>query len=402
MSRPCDGVTPETRVLVISPEAPYPPVGGGALRTASLLEYLTRRYAVDLIVFREPGAPDPLRAMPDGRFRDVQVLELPVHSQHGAARLARNLRRMLLGRPPLNDRFEGFVPAVAAWLEGRNYELAIIEHFWCARYAEAVRPRARRLVLDLHNVESQLYRRLAESESLPLGLVFRRFAECCRRLERDWLPAFSLILTASQEDADRVRDAAPGAPVAVYPNAIPRVAAPCLPEQEVIAFSGNLEYQPNVGAVRFFRRAVWPLLRTRRPHLVWRVIGKNPDAVARHLRGDERIELLGPVEDAVRALAVARVVVVPLLAASGTRFKILEAWAARRAVVSTTLGAEGLGARDGEHLVLADDPETFAQTVLELLDSPERRRALGEAGRKLYEERFSWPVAWEQLARAGI
>jgi len=402
MSRPCGGITPEARALVISPEAPYPPVGGGALRTASLLEYLTRRYAVDLIVFREPRRPDPRAALPDGRFRDVCVLELPAHSARRAARLVRNVRRMAQGKPPLNDRFEGFVAAVAEWLEGREYELAIIEHFWCARYAEVVRPRARRLVLDLHNVESELYRRLAESESWPLRPVFRRFAECCRRIERDWLPAFDLILTASREDAERVRDAAPGATAAVYPNAIPCVETPCVPEQEVIAFSGNLEYQPNVGAVRFFRRAVWPLLRARRPHLVWRVIGKNPHAVAGYLRGDERIELVGPVEDAVRALARARVVVVPLLAASGTRFKILEAWAARRAVVSTTLGAEGLGARDGEHLVLADDPEAFASAVLDLLDSPERRSALGEAGRKLYEERFCWPAAWERLARAGI
>ena len=402
MSRPCDRAAPEARALVISPEAPYPTVGGGALRTASLLEYLTPRYRVDLIVFREPGAPNPLRAIPDGKFRDVHVLDLPAHSRHRTARLARNLRRVALGRPPLNDRFEGFVPAVTEWLRDREYELAIIEHFWCAGYATAVRPRARRLVLDLHNVESELYRRLAESESLPLRLVFRRFAECCRRLEREWLPAFDLILTASREDAERIRDVAPGAIVAVYPNAIPRVDPPCVPEQEVIAFSGNLEYQPNVGAVRFFRRAIWPLLRARRPHLVWRVIGKNPHAVAGYLRGDARIELVGPVEDAVRALAEARVVVVPLLAASGTRFKILEAWAARRAVVSTTLGAEGLGARDGEHLVLADDPEAFAQAVLDLLDSPERRRALGEAGRKLYEERFSWPAAWEQLSRVGI
>ncbi len=402
MSKRCEDTPAEPRALVLAPEAPYPPVGGGALRTASVLEYLRRRYEVDLVVFREPGRPDPRADLPEGGFSRVLVLELPPHAHHGAARAVRNLRRMLRGRPPLNDRFDGFADAIARWIDGRRYELALVEHFWCAQYAETLRPFARRLVLDMHNVESELYRRLAESEALPLRPVFHRFGRCLRRLEQHWLPAFDLILTASPEDAARVRALAPRTGIAIYPNAIPVASLPAVAEQEVVAFSGNLEYQPNVGAVRFFRRRIWPLLRERRPQLVWRVIGKNPQGVAAELRGDPRIELLGPVDDAIAALAPARVVVVPLLAASGTRFKILEAWAAGRAVVSTTLGAEGLGARDGEHLLLADEPARFASAVLELLDSPARRAALGRAGRELYLRCFTWPAAWRRLEEAGL
>lgn len=402
MSKPCEGAPVKPRALVISPEAPYPPVGGGALRTASLLEYLRRRYDVDLVVFREPGQPDPRASLPQCGFARVLVLDLPPHARHRAARALRNLRRLLRGRPPLNDRFDGFVETVARWVRGRRYELAVIEHFWCARYAETLRPAVRRLALDMHNVESELYRRLAESERLPLRPVFRRFHRCLRRLEERWLPAFDLILTASPEDAARVRAPAAQAEVKVYPNAIPVARLPDVPEQEVVAFSGNLEYRPNVGAVRFFRRKVWPLLRDRRPQLIWRVIGKNYREVAAELDGDPRIELAGPVEDAILTLASARVVVVPLLAASGTRLKILEAWAAGRAVVSTTLGAEGLGARHGEHLLLADDAVGFANAVLELLDWPERRAALGRAGRELYLRCFSWPAAWRMLEEAGI
>ncbi|MGC8792995.1 MAG: glycosyltransferase family 4 protein [Bryobacteraceae bacterium] len=392
----------ESRALVISPEAPYPPVGGGPLRTASLLEYLLPRYRVDLIVFREPGAPDPRLALPAGKFHRVHVIALPSHSRGAVARLARNLRRLARKRPPLNDRFSGFAPAIRELLEGNRYELAVIEHFWCAPYAEFLRPYARRLVLDLHNVESELYARLAASEPWPLRPVFRRFARCCRRMEERWLPEFDLILAASGEDTARVLSIAPGLTAAVYPNAIPVVPQPCVAEQEVVAFSGNLEYQPNAGAVRYFRRAIWPALREQRPGLVWRVIGRNPHAVERYLRGDERIELVGPVADAIHELAAAKVVVAPLLAASGTRVKILEAWAAGRAVVSTSSGAEGLGARHGEHLLLADRPADFVRAILELLDSPERRRALGEAGRARYQRYFSWPAAWRQLEAVGI
>ena len=93
--------------------------------------------------------------------------------------------------------------------------------------------------------------------------------------------------------------------------------------------------------------------------------------------------------------------IAPLLSGSGTRFKILEAWAAGRAVVSTTLGAEGLGARDGEHLLLADDPNDFADAVLRLCNDSSLRARLGDAGWALYRERFTWPAAWRKLEEAG-
>jgi glycosyltransferase involved in cell wall biosynthesis len=188
----------------------------------------------------------------------------------------------------------------------------------------------------------------------------------------------------------------------VYPNALPLVAEAEVREEHVIAFSGNLEYDPNVDAVRYFRGRIWPQLRSRWPKLVWRLIGKNPRAVARFLRGDSRIQLTGPVENAVGALAAAQVAIVPLRAGSGTRVKILEAWAASRPVVSTTLGAEGLQSTDGEHLILAEGPEEFAAAVTRLLESEELRKRLGRAGRRLYERNFTWEAAWSRLAEAGI
>ncbi len=372
------------------------------MRTASLIEYLASRYQTDLIVFREPGAPDPRAAMPAGLLRDILVVDLPAHGRSPAARALRNLRRLLRGVPPLNDRFHGFEAQMRRWLDNRRYALAVVEHFWCAPYAGLLRLHADRLILDLHNVESELHEGLARSEPPLLRPAYRRFARCCRRLEALWLREYSQVLATSEEDAARVRAIAPGALAVVYPNALPPVPQPRVPEQEAIVFSGNLEYPPNVAAVRFFRREVWPRLRAERPRLLWRVFGKNPQGVARYLRGDPQIELIGPVEDAIEMLARAQVVVAPLLAASGTRFKILEAWAAGRAVVSTTIGAEGLGARHGEHLLVADEPRSFAAAISALLDSAERRRALGEAGRSLYERRFSWEAAWSRLAEAGI
>ncbi len=388
--------------LLLCPEAPYPTLGGGAIRTASLAQYLGERYALDIVAFREPDAPDPRTTVPAGIARDVHVFPLPRHGHGRLARFTRNARRLLNGRPPLNDRFGGFGQALAAWLQGRRYDVAIIEHFWCAPYAEQLAGHAARLVLDLHNIESALYAGSAAAEGLPLSIPMRGFSTACARLERRWLPRFNLLLVTSDADAGRARRIAPGIDVAVYPNALPFRAEPVCREEDVIAFSGNMEYHPNSAAVRYFSREVWPVVQRDHPGLIWRLIGKNDHAIAAYTKGDSRIDVCGEVDDAVAALAAARVAIVPLLAGSGTRLKILEAWAAGRAVVSTTVGAEGLGARDGQHLVIADTPALFASAVGRLLASPEDRRRIGREGRRLYEERFTWEIAWSQLSAVGL
>jgi len=402
MRKPFAGSDGKQAALLISPEAPYPPVGGGALRAASMTEYLGRRYDLDLVLFREPGGPDPASSLPPGLARRVLVVPLPYHSRGVAARAARNLWRMLRSRPPLNDRFEGFGAAVRAFVEGRRYDVAVLEHFWTAAYLEEVAPCTDQVVLDLHNVESALYRSYAATARRHERWMFRQFHEACLAKERKWLPVFDLLLAASDHDAERLKDLSPVSRIEVVPNTIPFVPQPGVAADQAIVFSGNLRYRPNLDAARFFREQVWPSLREKWPALVWRIVGKNPEAVRRFVDGDDRIQLVGPVEDAVGVLARAQVAVAPILAGSGTRVKILEAWAAGRAVVSTSLGAEGLGAEHAKHLLIADGNQDFAEAVSSLLKSNSLRQQLGSCGRHLFETRFTWGAAWSRLEEIGI
>jgi glycosyltransferase involved in cell wall biosynthesis len=385
------------RALILVPEAPYPTHGGGALRSASVLAYLARRYDVDVIVFREPGALDPALLFPAGVAHEIHVLNLPYHRKDPISRAARNAGRLLRGMPPLMDRFSDFGDPVAAFVRGRRYDVAIIEHFWCAPYWEQIAPVSRRTVLNLHNIESVLHARCAHSENGPQRLAHRIFHRAARNWEEAWLPRYEELLVASSGDAEIAQAMAPGAKVTVYPNAIPLVPRPAVVERDVVAFSGNLEYHPNVSAIRYFRDEIWPILRERWPALTWRLIGKNPGVVRRYTGGDPRIELSGPVESAIDELAAAKVVAVPLLAGSGTRFKVIEAWAAGRAVVSTTIGVEGLPARHGENLLIADDAWHFADSVSQLLTNSALRARLGETGRALFESEFTWEAAWQKL-----
>jgi glycosyltransferase involved in cell wall biosynthesis len=382
---------------MLAPEAPYPLAGGGALRTASLLQYLARTHAVDLIVFRQPCAPDPRTLLPPGLARRISVIELPAHRRTLAAKALRNAVRVARAVPPLVDRFAGYAERVREAVEGRRYRIGLIEHFWCAPYLEQLAPVCDRTVLDLHNIESMLHARCARVEPRAQAFAHRVFHKAALALERNLLPRFTEVLATSECDAAAARAIAPQARVTVYRNALPWTPLPPRVEEDVIVFSGNMEYHPNISAVRFFRGEVWPGLRERWPGLVWRLVGKNAWAVRRYTSGDPRIEVKGEVDDAIGELARAKVAVVPLLAGSGTRLKILEAWAAGVPVVSTSLGAEGLPVRDGEHLLLADGAAAFADAVSRLLACTELRERLGSAGRLLMEKEFTWETAWKNL-----
>ena len=383
------------RALALCPEAPYPMWGGGALRTASLLNYLGGRYDTDVLLFSDRAGWDPAAALPSGLAARSGVIPMPEHSRSTAARVLRNARRLAQNVPPLVDRFAGFENEIADFIHGRYYELAVIEHFWCAHYQPLLREHANRVVLDLHNVESQLHRRYGQAEGGWQALAHERFAKACERLERVWLPRFDHLLVTSDVGASL-----PNA--IVYPNTLPLTPAPARDEKERIIFSGNMEYHPNVQAVKWFAAHVWPWLAVRHPALEWRLAGKNEHAVRSLVSHLPRVHLTGMIEDAAVELAQARVAVVPLLSGSGTRLKILEAWAAGTPVVSTPLGAEGLGELEDLPLVLASNGPEIAEAIDGLLTDTGRRSSLASRARELFEQRFTWPAAWERLRCKGI
>jgi glycosyltransferase involved in cell wall biosynthesis len=391
-------VSDRPTALVLSPEAPYPLAGGGALRTASLIHGLARTHTVDLIVFREPGAPDPLIALPAGLVRTAHVIPLRPHARHFPARAWRNLGRFARGAPPLNDRFAGYESLIRRALRG-VYDVAVVEHFWCAPYAVLLRPHCLRLVLDMHNLESALHLGSAAAAGGLESVLHRRFGAALTALERAWLPAYDVVLAASAADAGAITRISHACHPFVYPNAIPFHPLPAAAHEPTLVFSGNFQYYPNRTGAEFFYRKVWPLVAARWPDLRLRMVGRNPGAVQAMMQ-HANIEFTGPVDDAIAEIGRCSIAVVPLLSGSGTRVKILEAWAAGVPVVSTSIGAEGLVSRSGETLLLADTPATFAGAIDGLIETPELRRSLAAAGRRLYELEYTWEAAWKRLDAA--
>ena len=313
----------------------------------------------------------------------------------------RNSVRLMRGTLPLIDRFSNVQirDTVLNAINGKHYTLAVIEHFWCAPYLQILRDHADHVILDLHNIESVLHERSSKVEPWLLSIAHNRFARLARKMERQWIPQFDLTLTCSETDRQSLMSRVSGVPVVVYPNSIPLTKQPLVEEENVITFSGNWEYRPNINAVRFFQSKVWPLVQQAHPQLRWRLIGKKPQELQHLVSGDANIELTGAIDDPVKELAKARLAVVPLLTGSGTRIKILEAWAAGRAVVSTTIGAEGLPTTPGENICLADGHLSFAEAILELLDNKSKREQLGREGRRTYEQQGNWFAAWQSTEK---
>jgi glycosyltransferase involved in cell wall biosynthesis len=187
----------------------------------------------------------------------------------------------------------------------------------------------------------------------------------------------------------------------VYPNALPLSPIPKLRESHSLVFPANFEYHPNIDAVDFFITEIWPTVRRADPEVRLRLVGRG-DAFIRRLlppgtAEETGIEVTGAVEDARAEIAQAAIVIAPLRAGSGTRIKILEAWAAQRAVTATPLAAEGLDAKDGTNIVIESAPDRFAARIISLLADAPLRQRLAEAGRRTFEDRYCWERVWTGL-----
>jgi glycosyltransferase involved in cell wall biosynthesis len=261
-------------------------------------------------------------------------------------------------------------------------------------------PRNTRLVLDEHNIEYELLQRMCEGErSLPRRVFNRVEYARFRRFEQDCWEGVDACVVTSEREVEPVRTVAPGTPVAVVANAVNLdYFAPSTtpPEPHTVIFNGTLNYRPNLDAVRYLIDAIWPLVCQRYPDARLTLTGRSDGVDTRSLRRSG-IRFLGEVPDIRPYVSGAAAVAVPIRIGGGTRLKVLEALAMGKPIVSTTIGCEGLAVRDGEHLMIADDPPAIASRICEVFENPTLRDALGQAGRRLVETRYSWELAATRL-----
>jgi glycosyltransferase involved in cell wall biosynthesis len=268
-------------------------------------------------------------------------------------------------------------------------------------------------ILVHQNHESALMARRAGRARNPFARLYLELqARKLAAYEATIGAAQAANVTVSADDRTALAALAPGARLVVVPNGVDTEAF--VPAEDPggaeLVFVGGMSWYPNRDAMRWFLAEIWRPVRRAVPAARLTVVGSHPSPEVRRAAGrDSGVTATGLVPDIRPYVARAAVYICPIQVGGGTRLKILDAWAMGKAVVSTPIGAEGLGARDGQDIALAATPAEFARRIVDLIGDPAQRRALGTAGRKRAVEEFAWPrvaspllALYDELVRAHL
>lgn len=400
--RPLPGDWPvSTRILVLATDFPWPANTGHRQRLAMQVEALAEMGGVELFAITPPGRHEPCELpRPSGVVASAALSRARVASGPLARLLAR-------AKGPLPADLPA--PNAAELRDGLlRFARPPYDLVWCSRpeaFIDLGCPRLGRSVLDLEDLEfvklEAMRAHLVEAAKAagPLGSpgLYLRAAWAASEARR-WRHAITMAVSrvelaalCSEEDAARLALLGCTAELRVVPNGYPAprppAGSPALHDPPVVALHGHLWYGPNRDAALVLVNEVGPRLRRLVPGVQVRLIGEAPPEL-HSLHDPPRVLVTGGVKDMAAALAEVDLVAAPIPYGSGTRTKLVEAFAHRIPVVSSTAGAEGLGAIHGQHLLLADAPGAFALACSRLLGDAELRRDLAAAARALFEERF--------------
>jgi len=390
------------RVLQFAPRVCWPLDTGAKLRNYHLARVLAQRSHVSLLAFSDQEQSSP---------NLTELYEQVIMVARDSAYTFPKLVRGALGKTPLpvlNYTTESMKRALSRVLSENYFDIIQIESIHLMAYLAIIRAAAQKpiVVCDWHNLESELMRRYSEQEPRGLRRAYAgRTARLMSEFEQRAVREFDAHVVVSQRDEQRLRDLNPGARILLIENGVDTafysdLGARAESEARRIVFVGSMDYHANIDGVVDFAREVWPRLRERRPELVFTVVGKDPAPEVRELAKIAGIEVTGTVDDVRPFYREAIAAVVPLKVGGGSRLKILEAMAAGVPVVSTTLGAEGLGVRHDENILIADSNEELAEAIISLVESGSQRRDLIEAGRALVSRHYDWSSLGASLFQA--
>jgi polysaccharide biosynthesis protein PslH len=394
----------EMRILWVKMGGLWPLNMGGRLRSFHTISELSRRHRVTLLTTHGPGEDhEELTAhLPQCE----RVVSIPYAvPKVGSSRFATALLGSWLSQYPV-DLWKWRVAVLrkeaCRIIAAREVDLCVADFLFAIPNIPLYGPVP--VILFAHNVEHLIWNRLCQVETrlwrrALLELEWRKL----RRYEAQACNRARLTIAVSEVDRHLLAANAPRSTVCTISTGVDTAyfmpdKSPELPA--TLVFTGSMDWYPNEDAVLYFIDTILPGIRREIPNVSLMVVGRNPTHRLRAAAARANLRVTGTVEDIRPYVAEAAVYVVPLRVGGGTRLKIFEALAMGKAVVSTTVGVEGLPLVPGEHFLRADDPAEFMQAIVALLRNPTRRKMLGLAGRRLVEERYPWSqVACEFEAR---
>ncbi len=397
------------KLLFLTPDLPYPPHQGAAIRTYNLIKNLAPRHEVHLLSFVQ-GKDEAERLESLSPYcATVATVRAPSRST-----VHRALSVLFSSSPDMALRLpsSSFTDQLRILLDRERFDFVQVEAIEIARYGLAIREMRTssqpRVVFDDINAEYLLQRRAFETDIrhpsrwLPAFYSLIQWQKL-QRYEKDACQRLDRTVVVSEADARALRQLLPDLHCFVVPNGVDSsYFLPSSPEAEsdtVLVFTGKMDFRPNIDAVLWFVQEVLPLIRQAIPEARFNVVGRNPHPRLRAVREIPGVNLTGYVSDVRPYVAEAAVYVVPLRVGGGTRLKLMEAMAMGKAIVSTSLGCEGIDVSHQRELLIADDPPTFARAVVGLMKDRNRRRRLQITARSVAESEHDWSQITPLLER---
>jgi glycosyltransferase involved in cell wall biosynthesis len=396
------------RILWVKAGKLLPVDTGGKIRSFNILREMAVNNAVTLLTYyggrRDEDYEEDIR----DRFPGAVTIHTGVPDTTAFERAIDYLRRLPSNAPYAVTKFHS--PDVEHWvnqqISDHRFDVAVCD------FLSATLNFPGRLetptVLFQHNVESTLWRRQAAHEPNWIQrLAFKIEAAKMARYERRAVNRFHHIIAVSGQDREQMARMTDAGRISVVPTGVDlkqfTATLGVRAVQPVIVFVGSMDWEANIDGVDFFCRDVWPQVKRAVPDATLRLVGRNPHArVARW--ADDSIEVTGTVPSVIEHYEEAMINIVPLRVGGGTRLKIYEAMAMRKATVSTSIGAEGLDVEDGRDILLADDAASFADAIIKLVGDDSRRRRIEDAAAHKAAQ-YDWSIIAgrfaEILARAA-
>lgn len=393
------------RLLFLTPYLPSPPRTGGERRLHALMSGLARSHEVSILSQVRAGT-DYEESLDATRQYCREVVTVPNGALDPSGAGKRRLQMRSLMSTKSFERWAYESPQYQAALDRMvarsSYDVITAEFSTMAYFRLPPEPV---LVLDEHNIEYDIHYRTARTDNqierrLYSGVNFLKL----RHEERSaWRRFDGCVLTSERDQQVLLRDY-PRAQARIVPNGVDThffQPGPAAPSKDTILFFGAIDYYPNTQGLLFFLNEIWPALLQGNPALKLTIVGQSPPPAILAYRSDN-VLVTGVVDDIRPYVEDASVVIVPLQIGGGTRLKILEAMAMGKAIVSTSIGAEGIDVSHERNIMIADTPGDFAARTAEVLADPRLRDSLGQEARGLVMSKYEWDVgvrALEQFYR---
>ncbi|MEP7233908.1 MAG: glycosyltransferase family 4 protein [Ignavibacteriota bacterium] len=381
-------------ILQLTPRLPYPLTDGGAIGLYKPIEAVAKLgHYITLVTY-----PDLNPALTQEAFERLsQFSKVEIVPKTLPSITSTLLRTVFSGAYPIERRMMPEMFTLLGRLMSENsFDIIHVDHAHMGKYGLWLKERYNvPIVLREHNYETLIYERFAANEKNPLKkLIAATHGKRLRTEEARFFREFDTTIPITPQDEALMRAEVPGATYSTIPAGVDLADFKPSDTPEVpntILWIGGTNWRPNLDAIEFFAKEIFPLVVKTIPDAKFDIVGENTDKLQHIVNsGVSNITLHGRVPDIRPFMSRSAVMICPLRVGGGMRLKLLDFFAAGKAVVSTSIGAEGNAAKDGEHLLLRDDPKSFAEGVIGLLGDEASRRKLGSKARVLVESEYSW------------